>query len=449
MGHLTDMEELVASVRSENIRNYMQEALSCYMAGAYRAAVVLTFIALFDDIVAKLGELGKVNKKAKLIHVEATKRRSEQDVYETYLIDQLKSNNLLASLDATFLETLRTLRNKAAHPSGHHASAEEARFVFFEAISRFLSKPILSTTQFADQILASMSDENLFPSKFIQDISLVVKKDVSHLHSSVFPYLVMKLVEKARDNDSSVAMNSRFFLSGLAKIGDPAAIVALRKHGIVDLASSKADNLTVLTLLSSNGSLFSELDAVSYQRITVLFGERVEKVTSTLPHNSFSHPVSVLLSLCSANETDVVIAKLGDKFDLFIETFCYSAKFTKDALPNAGLRGPLLDALFRRAGSGDFYVANAFVKHSVDLDAIAGADLTGEECLRLVLNVIKAAHIGAFSAVDMRNSKFGALPVLRANALAFIAQEAALADAVAKEVLGGYYANDSLQWLNE
>lgn len=294
-----------------------------------------------------------------------------------------------------------------------------------------------------------MSDANLFPSTFIKDINLVVKKDVSHLHSSVFPYLVTKLVEKARDNDPSVATNSRFFLSGLAKIGDPDAIVALRKHGIVDLASSKVDNLTVLTLLSSNGSLFSGLDKVSYQRITVLFGERVEKVPSTLLHNSFSHPVSVLLSLCAANDTDVVIAILGEKFDLFIETFCYSAKFTKGALPDAELRGPLLEALFKRAGSNDFYVANEFVKHSVDLEKIAGADLTGEECLRLLLNVIKAAHIGAFSAVDMRNSKFGAVPVLRANALAFIAQDTSLADTVAKDVLGEHYANDSLQWLND
>jgi hypothetical protein len=121
------MEELVSSVQREEIRDYMSESLSCYMAGAYRASVVFTFIALFDDILAKLGELGKLNKKAKTVFDSAIQKRADQEVFETYLIDQLKSNSLLTALDAGFLETLRTLRNKAAHPSGHHASAEEAR----------------------------------------------------------------------------------------------------------------------------------------------------------------------------------------------------------------------------------------------------------------------------------------------------------------------------------
>ena len=54
MAHLTDMEELVSSIKNEDIRDYMSESLACYMAGAYRASVVLTFIALFDDIIDKL-----------------------------------------------------------------------------------------------------------------------------------------------------------------------------------------------------------------------------------------------------------------------------------------------------------------------------------------------------------------------------------------------------------
>ena len=154
MSHLHDMEELVDSIQDNQVKNYMEEALSCYMARAYRACIVLTYIALFDDIVKKLGELGKINRKARKIYDEAQKKMNAQNVYESYLIDQLKSNSLLPSLDSAFLEILRVLRNKSAHPSGHNASAEEARFIFFEAIDRFLSKPILSTTQLVDDILS-------------------------------------------------------------------------------------------------------------------------------------------------------------------------------------------------------------------------------------------------------------------------------------------------------
>jgi len=441
------MEELVASVTSKNIQNYMREALSCYMAGAYRAAVVLTCIALFDDVLTKLGELAKVNKKAKSIFNEASKRRSEQDVYESYLIDSLKANALLTSLDATFLETLRTLRNKAAHPSGHHASAEEARFVFFEAVSRFLAKPILSTTQLADHILASMSDANLFPSNKIADATLVVKKDVSSLHSAVFPYLVIKLVEKAREGEKIIEKNSRFFLNGLAKIADPEALDAIRKNGIIDLASSKSDTITVLGLLSANGTLFSKLDELTYKRIAVLFSERTEAVSSTTVHTVFSHPVSVVLSLCNSNDASWVVGKLSPHFDAFIEKFCYSATFTKGAMAHERLRELLLASLLGRAGSNDFYTANAFAKHAVDLDSIAGSDLTGEECLRLLVSVIKAAHTGAFSAVDMRNSNFVALPIMRAGALQFVASNLVASQEIAEEILGDDYDSSTLGWL--
>ena len=78
------MEELLATIASSDIRDYMQEAMNCYMASAYRGSIVMSYIALFDDILVKLAELSNVNAAAKTIHVEASKRKAHQDVYETY-----------------------------------------------------------------------------------------------------------------------------------------------------------------------------------------------------------------------------------------------------------------------------------------------------------------------------------------------------------------------------
>jgi hypothetical protein len=74
MAHLTDMEELLATIPGSDIREYMREAMSCYMASAYRGSLVLSYIALFDDLLAKLAELANVNSTAKTIFVEARKR---------------------------------------------------------------------------------------------------------------------------------------------------------------------------------------------------------------------------------------------------------------------------------------------------------------------------------------------------------------------------------------
>ena len=44
MPHLTDMEELLGAIPSTETRDYMREAMSCYMAGAYRGCIVLAYI---------------------------------------------------------------------------------------------------------------------------------------------------------------------------------------------------------------------------------------------------------------------------------------------------------------------------------------------------------------------------------------------------------------------
>jgi hypothetical protein len=69
----------------------------------------------------------------------------------SYLIDQLPYMNL-TEWDSSFLAALRTLRNKSADPPGHRPSPEEARFILYGTASRFLAKPILSTTHLINQL---------------------------------------------------------------------------------------------------------------------------------------------------------------------------------------------------------------------------------------------------------------------------------------------------------
>jgi hypothetical protein len=132
---LADMEETLARVVRPASRDFMGEALRCYQAGAFRACVVLSAIALFDDLKSKVAELAKVNKIAKDIHDEVVKKHAAQDVFETFLSDQLIKAQLVDASQETQLKLIRELRNKAAHPTGVHASAEQARFVFFETSS--------------------------------------------------------------------------------------------------------------------------------------------------------------------------------------------------------------------------------------------------------------------------------------------------------------------------
>ena len=65
MAGLTDMEDLLSEISNKDTTDYMREALACYSNSAYRGCIVMSYLALFEDIRTKLAELAKVNTKAK------------------------------------------------------------------------------------------------------------------------------------------------------------------------------------------------------------------------------------------------------------------------------------------------------------------------------------------------------------------------------------------------
>ena len=67
MTYLRDMEELIISINDINMQNYMREALRCYMTGAHRACIIMSFITIHENIYTKLDRLDLVNIKAKKI----------------------------------------------------------------------------------------------------------------------------------------------------------------------------------------------------------------------------------------------------------------------------------------------------------------------------------------------------------------------------------------------
>lgn len=430
------MEELVGSIQDPQTMDYMSESLACYMAGAYRASIVLTFIALFDDILSKLTELGKVNKKARSIAGSASQKRDDQEVFETYLIDQLRSNALLSSLDITFLDMLRTLRNKSAHPSGHHASAEEARFVFYEAITRFLAKPILSTTQLADGVLASLGNSNLFPSTEVEIAAKVVARELRNIHHETYPYLMSKLLEKTQGMDETTTKNARYFLNGLAWNADATVLAALREYVIERAALSNDYRDVVLSLFCANGRLFQELDHITYQRVAVLVTDQIRKVDISLEHTRFTHPAPLFILLLRSNGERFVLQKLGIQLEKFIQRFTYSAFFMSGIKTFEVARGRLLARLIKNARSSDFGIANGFVYHSGEVERFLSDVLSPEEAFKLLVGVMCAAEVGAYNSIDLRNSHFDSLPKLRSLALERVANDAATAKTIAAEILG-------------
>lgn len=394
MAHLTDMEELLATIPGSEIRDYMREAMNCYMATAYRGSLVLSYIALFDDLLAKLGELSHVNANAKTIYDEAIKKKSDQDVYESYLIDQLTSKNLISGLDSSFLTTLRTLRNKSAHPSGHKPSPEEARFIFFEKISRFLSQPILSTTQLVDELISRLKNTNFFPSIIASDIKNVVADETKSLHDEAIPQLVVKLVNAATSSEPAISKNSSLFLVGLALQDKTAITSSLQARLIVPKADDNAFEDLITQTLSANGKLFAGLAETTVNRVRALLAKKITETASTISESKLIHPTAALTSIAAAIPENQFATIFQSELVLLFEKRAQSQFVIKLVQEKPSLLPIYFPLLLAKAGSSNFEAANVVSNAVESLDQALSVLLSSEQAFDLIVAILKAARGG-------------------------------------------------------
>jgi len=156
---LVDIETLTLRCRAERAREYVQEAILCYRAGAYRSAIVNAWIAVVFDLVDKVRELalsGDANAsdintryEAYLAQIEAGNDQGVKSAleFERTIVatcrDRLQFFNHQQIRD---LERLREDRHQCAHPSFQRAgepfrpSAEQARLHLRNAVEHVLSQ---------------------------------------------------------------------------------------------------------------------------------------------------------------------------------------------------------------------------------------------------------------------------------------------------------------------
>lgn len=157
---LADIEVLALRCRSDQSKSYIAEANQCYRAGAYRASIVSTWVAVVFDLIDKIRELS-VSGDAKAIALE-----DQLTTYITQINDGNQQGiskaleferNILTTCRGQLqffdqqqfvdLDRLREDRHRCAHPSfqqvgiPYNPSAEQARLHIRNAVVHVLSKP--------------------------------------------------------------------------------------------------------------------------------------------------------------------------------------------------------------------------------------------------------------------------------------------------------------------
>jgi hypothetical protein len=169
---LADLDELILKCRDERARSYIVEAVGCYRAGAYRSAIVATWVAVCYDIIDKLRELTLAGDKgAEQILEMLDNARRASDLpkilkLERELIDLARDRfELISQLEHIDLDRLREDRNRCAHPSlisdevKFSASAELARVHIRAAVTHLLQHPPAQGKVALERLISEVSSE--------------------------------------------------------------------------------------------------------------------------------------------------------------------------------------------------------------------------------------------------------------------------------------------------
>ncbi len=169
---ISDLDDLVLSCRSEVARSQMREAVACYRAGAFRSAIIATWVAVLFDFISKLRELEMSgDKKAAQKLAEFDTARKSSDVkasldFERDLVESAKDEfELLSPVEAVDMQRLLDDRNRCAHSTmassdaPYAPSGELVRAHIKAAVSLLLEQPPVQGKAALEQIFKDIKSE--------------------------------------------------------------------------------------------------------------------------------------------------------------------------------------------------------------------------------------------------------------------------------------------------
>lgn len=227
---LSDLDELILHCRGTNARSYVGEAVSCYKAGAYRSAIVATWIAVLYDFVDKLRELemaGDANARSRIAEFENARQSSDWKAsleFERSLIGLARDEfELLSPPQAEDLERLANDRNRCAHPSmtsaeePYQATAELARTHIKNAVMHMLSHPPVQGKAALDRITGEIASE-YFPETQKQAVEFLSTGPLARARRPLVRNLVLVLSKELLLKGWTVKHRARRFAALTAVI---------------------------------------------------------------------------------------------------------------------------------------------------------------------------------------------------------------------------------------
>jgi len=295
--NLTDLDELIQTVREKTSRSYISEAVIAYRSGAYRSAIVSTWIALTFDIILKLREISnKGDGQARNIIQDLEKYQTSKNwkklwEIENYLLDDAyKKFEFINDSEYEFLKRLKKDRNRCAHPDYifkdvlFQPTPELVRMHIVHAIKFLLMHQPVQGRYAIEGILQDIKRAS-FPSNFERAYSTLCEDYFDYAKDILIKDLIKVLLNKL------LKMDDKEFLGKELNILNTLKSIAKRHETIYkDIMKEKLDEkarnlgddqlISIFRLISQDGRCWSWLDTNVKNRLEESLKQFLEKMKS-------------------------------------------------------------------------------------------------------------------------------------------------------------------------
>lgn len=210
MARLIDLDELALRCHDKRARAYLEEAIACYNAGAFRSCIVSTWNSVVFDYLHKLSELSQCsNQRAGefLQTFENIRKGGESSLkdaleFERTVLDNAEKEFVLFTpLEKIDLKRLFEDRNRCAHPSmqsveaPYQPSAELARTHLRNAVEILLERnPVQGRA--IEQMMFSEVSGYFFPEDRSKALAYLKEGPMVRVRDSVVRNMIIGLTKK-------------------------------------------------------------------------------------------------------------------------------------------------------------------------------------------------------------------------------------------------------------
>lgn len=418
---LRDLEELVLSIKKENIKEYMKEAMNCYNVGSYRASIILSTIAGMHDLREKVQILSTSINEIRIMHNRIEELANAGDNFENYMIEQATSNGILSTAETDSIKSYKALRNRCAHPNEYLATAEEARMVFSGYFDNVINKPSLLGPAYIKVIIDRLKNETFFPETTYDNVSIIVMEEIGRLHQGTILPLANKLISVLEDDSEVQSIqwkNATMFLAVLLR--------EIKDEQIIKSISEKLgrliehEKLVVSILVSSRlfPRLITFLNPTDKQRFLAYLKTSIH---SEMPDNK----IKVIHSLFT--EGTLSETEKNDILGIFTEKIEKSIKIIFDSTDRSSvddlskwsgkvkemnilqIDNKFFNTLIRLIEDNDYSVVNHAITMLNELEKDLLNRMNDQQFAELFIAIIKQAHgpgRGADEARKLWNGDF-------------------------------------------